>query len=172
MIFSFQFSDFSFPCQLLPTNGPGRAFTTLVVAPNHLIGDLAQVRAHEETLNGMGQPPLPQWIAEWRDLLPDWYSTILETPAQVSAFYAGARANPATPRVGFIAFSKFSLSCGWEVAVTTHHPAPPVLTANPDDAERPEATALSWRAEFYERLRAEEHREWEALQTQNAERRT
>jgi hypothetical protein len=67
--------------QLLPTN-QGRAFTVLVVAPNHLIGELAQVRAHEQTLEGMGRPPLPQWIAEWRDLLPHWHSTILETPAR------------------------------------------------------------------------------------------
>jgi hypothetical protein len=149
--------------QLLPTNGPGRAFTTLVVAPNHLIGELAQVLVHDQALPGLDRPPLPQWIGEWRDLLPHWHSTILETPAQVTAFYAGAPANPTTPRVGFIAFSKFSLSCGWEVAVTTHRPAPPVPTANPDDEGIPERQRLAWRAAFYQRLLDEDRREWDAL---------
>jgi hypothetical protein len=148
--------------QLLPTN-QGRAFTVLVVAPNHLIGELAQVRAHEQTLEGMGRPPLPQWIAEWRDLLPHWYSTILETPAQVSAFYAGAAADPTTPRVGFIAFSKFSLGSGWEVAVTSHQPALPVPTAHPDEMDTPDQQRLSWRAGFYQRLHEEDRREWDEL---------
>lgn len=149
--------------QLLPTNGPGRAFTTLVIAPNHLVGELAQVLAHDQALPGIDRPALPQWIAEWRDLLPGWHSTILETPAQVSAFYAGARADPATPRVGFIAFSKFSLSCGWEVAAIAHRHAPPAPAANPDDEERPEGQRHAWRAEFYQRLLAEERREWDEL---------
>ncbi len=148
--------------QLLPTN-QGRAFTVLVVAPNHLIGELSQVRAHEETLEGMGRPPLPQWIAEWRDLLPHWHSTILETPAQVSAFYVGAAADPTTPRVGFIAFSKFSLGSGWEVAVTSHRPALPVPTAHPDEMDTPDQQRLSWRAGFYQRLHEEDRREWDEL---------
>lgn len=148
--------------QLLPTN-QGRAFTVLVVAPNHLIGELSQVRAHEQTLEGMGRPPLPQWIAEWRDLLPHWHSTILETPAQVSAFYAGADADPTTPRVGFIAFSKFSLGSGWEVAITSHRPALPVPTAHPDEMDTPDQQRLSWRAGFYQRLHEEDRREWDEL---------
>ena len=149
--------------RLLPTNGPARAFTSLVVAPNHLVGELAQVQAHDAHPTGAERPPLPQWIAEWRDLLPHWQSTILETPAQVSAFYAGARADPSTPRVGFIAFSKFSLNCGWEVATTTHCPAPPVPAANPDDDGSQCETRMSWRAAFYARLKEEDQREWDAL---------
>ena len=148
--------------QLLPTHRR-RAYTTLVVAPNHLIGELAQVLAHDQALPGIDRPPLPQWIGEWRDLLPHWHSTILETPAQVSAFYAGANADPTTPRVGFLAFSKFSLNCGWEVAVTTHRPAPVVPTANPDEEESPEQQRLIWRAAFYQRLKDEERREWDEL---------
>lgn len=148
--------------QLLPTN-QGRAFTVLVVAPNHLIGELAQVRAHEETLEGMGRPPLPQWIAEWRDLLPHWHSTILETPAQVTAFYEGAIADPTMPRVGFIAFSKFSLGSGWEVAVTSHRTAPPVPAAHPGDLDTPDQQQLAWRAGFYQRLHEEDRREWDEL---------
>jgi hypothetical protein len=147
---------------LQPTNR-GRAFTALVVAPNHLIGELAQVLAHDQALPGIDQPPLPQWIGEWRDLLSHWHSTILETPAQVSAFYAGARADPATPRVGFIAFSKFSLSCGWEVATTAHRPAPPVPAANPEDNDREHEPKQSWRASFFARLKEEDQREWDAL---------
>jgi hypothetical protein len=148
--------------QLLPTHRR-RAYTTLVIAPNHLIGELAQVLAHDQALPGIDRPPLPQWIGEWRDLLPHWHSTILETPAQVSAFYAGANADPTTPRVGFLAFSKFSLNCGWEVAVTTHRPAPAVPTANPDEEETPEQQRLIWRAAFYQRLKDEERREWDEL---------
>jgi hypothetical protein len=147
---------------LQPTNR-GRAFTTLVVAPNHLIGELTQVLAHDQAIPGLDRPPLPQWIAEWRDLLPHWHSTILETPAQVSAFYAGAQADPATPRVGFIAFSKFSLSCGWEVAATTHRPAPSVPIANPEDEGAEHEPRLTWRAGFYARLKEEDQREWDAI---------
>jgi hypothetical protein len=145
--------------QLLPTND-GRAFTALVVAPNHLIGELAQMRAHEADPERV---PLPQWIAEWRDLLPHWHSTLLETPAQVSAFYAGAQADPHTPRVGFIAFSRFSLGSGWEVAATTHHPAPPVPMTNPDDLTQEEQQHMARRAVFFERLQAEDQREWDEL---------
>jgi hypothetical protein len=158
---------------LLPTNGPDRATTVLVIAPNHLIGDLAQVQAHDQTLAGRSQPPLPQWIGEWRDLLPHWYTTILETPAQVSAFYRGVRSDPTTPRVGFLAFSRFSLSSGWEVAVTTHRPAPPVpwtdaAATYAEDGGEDETTVVcprgAWRATFYQRLEAEDLREWQALQ--------
>ncbi len=156
--------------QLLPTN-QRRAYTTLVVAPNHLIGELAQVLAHDQAMSGIDRPPLPQWIGEWRDLLPHWHSTILETPAQVSAFYAGAKADPTTPRVGFIAFSKFSLSCGWEVAATTHHAAPAVLLGNPDEHDASEYQRQAWRATFYERLLAEERREWDDLKQREKARR-
>lgn len=156
--------------QLLPTNR-GRAFTVLVVAPNHLIGELSQVRAYEEALAGADRPSLPQtqgaalpqWIAEWRDLLPHWHSTILETPAQVAAFYAGASADPTTPRVGFIAFSRFSLGSGWEVAVTSRRPAPPVPAAHPDMHDTPDQRRFAWRAQFYQRLLEEERREWDEL---------
>ncbi len=141
---------------VLPTN-QGRAFTVVVVAPNHLIGERAQVDAHDAASVGMDRPPLPQWIAEWRDLLPHWHSTILETPAQVTAFYAGAAADPSTPRVGFIAFSKFSLGSGWEVAVTTHRPVPPDLQHH------------AWRATFYQRLHAEDRREWDELKQRPAQ---
>lgn len=150
--------------QLLPTNGTGRAYTALVIAPNHLIGEQAQVQAHDTALPGLDRPPLPQWIGEWRDLLPGWHSAILETPAQVSAFYRAAAADPSTPRVGFIAFSKFSLGSGWEIA-TTSHPAA-LITPDPapdEPAETAEQRRALWRAAFYQRLRAEEVREWEEL---------
>jgi hypothetical protein len=163
---------------LLPTNGSARAFTTLVVAPNHLIGELAQVLAHDEETKDVAsqrptidRPPLPQWIGEWRDLLPHWHSTILETPAQVSTFYAGAKANPTTPRVGFIAFSKFSLNCGWDIAASTHRAAPAVSYGHPDHDATPDMQRQVWRATFYERLLAEERREWEALKQREQARR-
>jgi len=170
----------------LPTNGPGRAFTALVVAPNHLVGERSQIVAHEAARpeqhdrsphpHPIAHPlphPLPQWIAEWRDLLPHWYTTILETPAQVTAFYRGASADPVTPRVGFIAFSKFSLGSGWEIAVTRHRPAlpvPSVSAGQPGAAgvagapgATPDPQRLAWRASFYQRLADEDQREWEEL---------
>lgn len=146
--------------QVLPTNHE-RAFTVLVVAPNHLIGEAAQVTAHDQA-RGHDRPPLPQWIAEWRDLLPHWHTAILETPAQVAAFYRGADADPSTPRVGFIAFAKFSLGSGWEVAVNDRPAAPPVRT--PSDQDAATRQRMQRRAEWFDRLRAQEQAEWEALQ--------
>jgi hypothetical protein len=165
---------------ILPTNPASRAFTVLVVAPNHLIGELAQVQAHDgwtpdaakAGTGGKGgkgskptsteRPALPQWIAEWRDLLPHWHTTILETPAQVSAFYAAAHADPATPRVGFISFSKFSLGSGWEVAVTER----PAMVPVRDGATESERRMMERRLAVYNAAKAQEQREWQALEAQ------
>lgn len=97
-----------------------RAFTVIVSAPNHMIGDKAQVEAFfnpkKKKAEGLSLPP---WYAEWYDLLghgaDPWHLEILETPYDVGRFYRGARLNPRQPRVGFISNSRLSLSCGKRV---------------------------------------------------------
>jgi hypothetical protein len=136
----------------LDPGNAGRAYTVLVVAPNHLIGERKDVEVHDKASPGKRHAyPLPPWIAEWRDLLPHWATEILETPAQVAAFSRSAELNPATPRVGFISLSKISLTCGREVAVTTHRPQ---LPAGENVA----------RKTFYKQLVVEEDREFRAMQ--------
>jgi 16S rRNA G966 N2-methylase RsmD len=91
-----------------------RAFTVILSAPNHLIGDKKTVAAWKQ-----GKPvELPQWFEEWHDYLGSrWAIEILESPADLSAFFRAAQANPTTPRVGFISHSKLSLSCGMRAGV-------------------------------------------------------
>lgn len=48
-------------------------------------------------------------------MLPSWQIEILESPGDVGRFFRAAVADPATPRVGMIAYSKLALSCGWEI---------------------------------------------------------
>ncbi|MDP9414960.1 MAG: hypothetical protein M3Q08_12945, partial [Pseudomonadota bacterium] len=88
-----------------------RAYTAIVTAPGHMIGDKAQVEGFRKGKT----PELPPWYGEWADLLPHWKLDILETPYDVEAFFRGAKRDPHTPRVGFIANTKLSLSCGKSV---------------------------------------------------------
>lgn len=88
-----------------------RAFTVIVVAPNHLIGSQEQVTA----FHAGHARELPPWFGEWHDLLPHWRLRILESPTDVGAFFRSAAHDVETPHVGFIATSKLSLSCGVEL---------------------------------------------------------
>lgn len=100
-----------------------RAFTVIVAGPNHLIGTAEQVRRYEESRRdprlaarkSYQGVELPPWYGEWADMLPAWRIEILESPGDVGRFFRAAVADPATPRVGMIAYSKLSLSCGWEI---------------------------------------------------------
>ena len=89
-----------------PTPGaitPARAVTVILAAPNHLIGERAQIEhCRTSTRRGKKAAELPPWYAEWHDFLPGWHIETLETPHQVATFFAGAPRDPATPRVGMI----------------------------------------------------------------------
>lgn len=112
------------PAPSAPARQPrARAFTVIVAGPNHLIGSAEQVRRYEEArrdprlasrkaYQGVALPP---WYGEWADMLPAWQIDILESPGDVGRFFRAAVADPHTPRVGMIAYSKLALSCGWEI---------------------------------------------------------
>ena len=91
-----------------------RAFTVILVGPNHLVGERSQVEAFlNPPKRGKPVAELPPWYAEWQDFLPHWQLEILETPHQVSAFFTAAQRDPHTPRVGMITNSKLSLAQGF-----------------------------------------------------------
>ncbi len=118
---------------LAPTNGKNRAFTVLLVAPNHLIGERATVEEYDELIVKGKKPKLAldkiaPHLAEFRDLLPNWATEILETPSQVAAFYRKAQQDPKTPRIGFMSYSKFSLASGREIGINRHYEARKALT--------------------------------------------
>ena len=70
-----------------------RAFTAIISMPGHL---------------------LPGWHDEWADLLPHWHiAGELVSPSDVTRFFAGAVADPETPRVAFIRNSLLSLGSGY-----------------------------------------------------------
>jgi hypothetical protein len=96
----------------LMADGVRRAPVVIVSAPGHLIGTQSQVDAYFRD----GTGGLPQWYSEWRNLLGDRYRMqILETPADVGAFFRGALADPTTPRVGFIADTVMKLDSGYDL---------------------------------------------------------
>lgn len=96
----------------LTADGVRRAPVVIVSAPGHLIGTQSQVDAYFRD----GTGGLPQWYSEWRNLLGDRYRMqILETPADVGAFFLGALADPTTPRVGFIADTVMKLDSGYDL---------------------------------------------------------
>jgi hypothetical protein len=96
----------------LTHGGVRRAPTVIVSAPGHLVGTQAQVDAFLRD----GKGALPQWYSEWQGLLGGRYRMqILETPADVGAFFRGALADPTTPRVGFIADTVTKLDSGYDL---------------------------------------------------------
>lgn len=96
----------------------GRAFTALVPAPRLVVGSKAQIAKALKT-NG----PLPAWYALWQDMLPDWKLWVLETPADIGAFFRSAHQHPHVPHVAFVPLSMLALAPGWSVMAAPRSPS-------------------------------------------------
>ena len=89
------------------------AFTSIVVAPTLVVGTRKQVQAWERG----DSDEVPTWYATWKDILPHWHIEVLESPAQVAAFFRRTETQREQPHVGIIAMEgPFSLDSGWTVA--------------------------------------------------------
>lgn len=96
--------------QIDPPKGRRRAYTVVLPAPRLVVGDKRQIA---DALSGKGS--LPAWYALWQDMLPHWTLAVLETPADVGAFFRSAAQHPDTPHVAFVPLSMLALGPGWEV---------------------------------------------------------
>lgn len=93
-------------------HGVLRAPTMIVTGPGHLIGSQQQV---DQVVN-TGKGELPPWYREWHEVLgAQYHMRILQTPADVGAFFRGAVRDPHTPRVGFIANTMLALGSGYTI---------------------------------------------------------
>ena len=104
-----------------------RAFTAIVSMPGHLV---------------------PGWHEEWADMLPHWHiAGELVSPSDVTQFFAGAIADPATPRVAFIRATLLSLGSGYAIGAdvrttTMRRSHDDARTEHAHEAELAQLTAL------------------------------